>query len=636
MEDAQGVLDEFGEGRNTRVLIVDDQQEIHDDFREMLTVGAAVSSDKLAAAFVPERRPFLPAFELLHATDGEQGCAAISMGQQRGRPVACAYVDIRMPPGIDGVETIRRMRQVDRDVEIVIMTAYTDKSLSEIVGDMELRHKLLYIRKPFAREEIQQSTLSLVVKWNVERALVAGRRQLACSHRRLEAVLDATGDALAMYDGAGRLVFANRRYREVLNVQAEVIEELPREEASSRFVEWSRDPRGWEVEDGRFGGPGSVVEPVAANAGGKPSRGRRSLFYRSEHPVRDADDTFIGDLVVYRDVSREIEIEWMKREMQRLRSEVETIYSFDGIIGASAEMRELCASMKRAVDSDVPVLVVGESGTGKELVAKALHFNGPRRRQPFLAVNCAAVPEDRIESELFGHERGAFAGASARKAGCLEQAAGGTLLLDEVGDLPSALQAKLLCVLQNGEIRRPGGTASVHVDVRIIAATHRDLEAAVSAGTFRSDLFYRLVGFPLAVPPLRDRAGDVVRLADYFLARHALRLGRAVRGISDAAYRRLEEHDWPGNVRELENAICRAIALETTDLLRADHLPGGRGSGEYAAAVPDGLVMPLADVEAQAIARALEVFDHNLTHAAEALGIDRATLQRKLKKQDGA
>ena len=191
MEGAPGVLDEFGEGRNTRVLIVDDQQEIHDDFREMLTVGAAVSSDKLAAAFAPERRPFLPAFELLHATDGEQGCAAISMGQQRGRPVACAYVDIRMPPGIDGVETIRRMRQVDRDVEIVIMTAYTDKSLSEIVGDMELRHKLLYIRKPFAREEIQQSTLSLVVKWNVERALVAGRRQLACSQRRLEAVLDA-------------------------------------------------------------------------------------------------------------------------------------------------------------------------------------------------------------------------------------------------------------------------------------------------------------------------------------------------------------------------------------------------------------------------------------------------------------
>ena len=317
-----GALEAHAEDRNNRVLIVDDQQEIHDDFREMLKAPGR-SSDTLAEAFLPRRRSppprrdFMPELALSHAAGGEAGCALVSEGRERGRPFAVAYVDIRMPPGIDGVETIRRIRQIDRAVEIVIMTAYTDRSLSEIVRDMDLLHKLLYVRKPFAREEIQQITLSLIVKWNVE-------RELAAERRRLEAVLEATGDAVALYDGASRLVFANRRYGRVLGLSAEDLLDLPLDAAAARFKASSGAP-GTPAGDDGSGAGGSVVEPAAADASGGRSGERRprSRFHRSMHPVRDARDAVIGDLVVYRDVSREIEIERLKREVRRLRSEVE-------------------------------------------------------------------------------------------------------------------------------------------------------------------------------------------------------------------------------------------------------------------------------------------------------------------------
>ena len=207
-----------GQG-NRRVLIVDDEQGIHDDFSEMLQPRPPTASDAMAAAFVrrKERRDdFLPKFELLHAHSGEQGCELVRQAREAGRPVAVAYVDIRMPPGMDGVGTIRRIREIDTEIELVIMTAYSAKPLSEIVSDMVLLDKLLYIRKPFAREEIQQISLSLVEKWNVARELAERRRQLLSSYRRLEAVLDATGDAIAMYDVNERVVFANRRYEELV------------------------------------------------------------------------------------------------------------------------------------------------------------------------------------------------------------------------------------------------------------------------------------------------------------------------------------------------------------------------------------------------------------------------------------
>ena len=616
---------------NTRVLVVDDQDQIHDDFREMLLPGrTTTASDDLVAVFMSpasQRNGLqLPPFELLHARSGKEGHAIVKEARESDEPIAVAFVDVRMPPGIDGVETVRRMRTVDRELEVVIMTAYSDKPLAEIIGDMNLLHKLLYIRKPFAREEIQQISLSLVKKWNLERDLAEGRRQLTNSHRRLEAVLDATGDAIAMYDRAERLVFANRWYEALFDIPPDELRKLPMSAAGERFQERSSDLRVPEVAgtDGRIKELG-VVEPPARPAGASAV----PLFYRFTQSVSDNSGRRIGELVVYRDVSREIEIERMKSEVRRLRSELETTYAFSGIIGSSSQMRRVGGLMRRAADSDVSVLVTGESGTGKELVARALHFNGTRRKGPFIAVNCAAVPETLIESEMFGHERGAFSGATARRIGCFEQANGGTLLLDEVGDMPLVLQSKLLRVLQEREVRRVGGVTSVAIDVRVIASTHHDLEAAMRKGAFREDLYYRLAVFPIDIPPLRARREDVPLLAEHFREKHADRLGVGVRSISAAATALLARYDWPGNVRELENVICRSLVLETSDLLQAATLPD-----ELAPSAPPRAPGTLADVERSAIADAMERWGHNLTRAAQELGIHRTTLQRKVIKHD--
>ena len=622
---------EFKDYRNRRVLIVDDQKEIHEDFIEMLTSErSTASTDAMAAAFIDDEERFsLPEFEVLHARSGEHAFEVVRAGKERDRPIAVAFVDIRMPPGIDGLETIRRMREVDRDIELVIMTAYTDKSLPEIVHGMDLIHKVLYIRKPFTREEVQQTTLSLVGKWNIERELVEQRRQLAINHQRLAAVLDATGDAMAMYDPSGCLVFANQACEEVFDLTESALKELSPDALEERFRERFREPTLPELEEGfLFEDGGKLVEENTA--GPVP---HQRLFYRTTAPVYDAGDA-IGSLVVYRDVSKDLEMERMKAEVLRLRTELETTHSFDGIIGTSPPMQQVYALTRRAAESDITVLIRGESGTGKELVAKSFHFHSSRSAGPFLAVNCAAIPETLIESELFGHERGAFTGATGRRIGAFESAKGGTIFLDEVGDMPSALQSKLLRVLQEREIQRVGGTATIPVDVRVIAATNKNLEDAVKAGEFRDDLFYRIAAFPIVIPPLRQRREDIPLLAKHFLNKHAESADRRVSGISTAALRILLQYDWPGNVRELENAIERAVLLETTDVLHAHNLPP-----HMSPVVPSrsdrpaqANVLPLTEVERQALSHALVVANNNITQAARALGINRTTLHRKLKK----
>ena len=587
---------------NNRVLIVDDQREIHADFEEMLrpTHGQPAAADELAAAFVPaehrEADSFLPELELLHANTGEEACSIIAAEREANRPVAVAYVDIRMPPGIDGIETIRRVRRIDRDVEIVIMTAYTDKSLPEIVQDMELLHKLLYIRKPFVHEEIQQITLCLVGKWNVERELADKQRQLAGSHRRLEAVLDATGDAMAMLDGGGRLVFANRAYQRLLDLPEGELRSIAPRELEARVRERFREPALRDVEARFLLDDGNVVETTGA--GQVPEQ---RLYYRSTAAVRNGEGEEIGALVVYRDVSKELEAERMKAEVLRLRSELETGGSFAGIVGGSPAMRHVYALIRQAAEGDITVLVRGESGTGKELVARSFHDHSLRKDGPFVAVDCAAIPETLIESELFGHERGAFTGATTRRIGAFERAAGGTILLDEIGNMPFPLQPRLLRVLQEREVRRVGGTVSIPVDIRVITATNTDLERAVREGAFRHDLYYRIAAFPIVIPPLRDRREDVPLLARHFLERHAARADKALGGISTAAMRLLLQYDWPGNVRELENAVERAVLLETGAVLQAGSLPPAlsprAGTAAGGTRAPAAGVLPLAEAE---------------------------------------
>ncbi len=614
---------------NNRVLIVDDQQDIHQDFREILTPETRHAADGLAEAFSKEApQPSLPAFELQHAYSGEEACALVASANADGKPFAVSYVDIRMQPGMDGVDTIHEIRKIDRDIELVVMTAHSEKSLRDIVQDMAPLHKLLYVRKPFTGEEIQQMTTALVEKYNVSERLAAQEREVSASNRRLQAILDATGDAIALFNLNRRLAFANRRYEELCGAAEGELSEMPLSDATPRL-------RAAELPHGASEPPFESDEDLyelVSEPGGR-------LFRRSETQVTSDDGKLIGRLHIYRDVSKDVQNRRMRAEVQRLRSELEATYSFSGIVGASPAMREVFALMERAAESDLPVLILGESGTGKELVAKALHFNGPRRSEPFVAVNCAALPEMLIESELFGHERGAFTGAHQRRRGAFERAAGGTILLDEIGDMEPSLQGKLLRVLQEREIQRLGADATLAVDVRVITATNQNLEEAMRAGRFRDDLYYRVATIPIKIPPLRERREDIPLLAAHFLEKQTKDSDRTITGISDAALRAMYGHDWPGNVRELENAIGRAILMEPSDTLSEASLqplgkdaPGVAEMTEQEA--PESPIMTLKELERRAVTQALKDSNQNISQAAKLLGIDRTTLHRKLRSMD--
>ena len=309
------------------------------------------------------------------------------------------------------------------------------------------------------------------------------------------------------------------------------------------------------------------------------------------------------------------------------------------IIGRSPRMQRIFRFVSKISPTESAVLITGESGTGKELLASSIHFQSPRAHQPFLAINCGALPENLLESELFGHARGSFTGATSDKKGLFEQADRGTLFLDEIGELAFPSQVKLLRALQAGEIRRVGANSSIRVDVRIISATNRDLREAMEEGTFREDLYYRLNVFQIEIPPLRDRREDIPLLAGFFLDRVAEKMKKTVRGFSEEAQFVLMRYSYPGNVRELENAVQRAVALAEDDVIRPEDLPprfretkqpqieGPKGSLE----IPDGL--SLLDVESIYIQRTLEQVEGNLSEAARRLGVSRSTLWRKLKKR---
>jgi Nif-specific regulatory protein len=292
------------------------------------------------------------------------------------------------------------------------------------------------------------------------------------------------------------------------------------------------------------------------------------------------------------------------------------------IIGRSAPMRELFSMMDRVAGTETTVLVTGESGTGKELVARALHERSGRAKKAFVAVNCAALPESVIESELFGHERGAFTGAQDLRRGRFELADGGTLFLDEIGELSQAVQAKLLRVIQEGEFQRVGGSATLRTDVRVITATNRDLEKEVAESRFRSDLFWRLNVFPLRVPPLRERRSDIVLLADHFAEKHGRRSGKPILRISSPAIDLLVTYHWPGNVRELENCIERAVILSTDSVIHAYHLPPSLQSADSTGTGPAStLDASLARLERELLVEALKICRGNAAAAARRLGV---------------
>ena len=325
-------------------------------------------------------------------------------------------------------------------------------------------------------------------------------------------------------------------------------------------------------------------------------------------------------------------------EVRRLRPLPTEVPDESTIVGASHGMMAVYKSVARAAASDATVLVLGESGTGKEMVARVLHSRSRRSRGPFVPINCAAIPENLLESELFGHEKGAFTGAIGRRIGRFERASGGTLFLDEIGDMSLALQSKILRALQEREIERVGGSNAVPIDVRIVAATNRDLQGAVAEGRFREDLYYRLAVVALTLPPMRERGSDIDLLASHFVAFYAREHARPVRAIAEEVFGVLRLHPWPGNVRQLRNAMERAVVMSDGEVLLPHHLPpdilhppASRGSLDEPGEMP---LVTLEEMEKRMIRRALRETQDNLTMAAERLGIHRNTLRRKIAEYE--
>src|SRR5215212_2773779 len=344
-----------------------------------------------------------------------------------------------------------------------------------------------------------------------------------------------------------------------------------------------------------------------------------------------------------------IEARHLRREVEQVRRERARQFSFDQIVGESPAMKKMLGLAAKVAESEVSsVLLQGESGTGKDLVAKAIHYGSQRSEGPFVAINCAALPATLIESELFGYEKGAFTDAKARKEGLFEQAEGGTLLLDEIGELELSLQAKLLRVLEEGAFRRVGGLRDIPLDVRVLAASNRDLKTESEAGRFRLDLYYRLSIIQIDIPPLRERGDDVLLLSQHYIDTLGARLRRnKVTGLSDEVQEVFRSYDWPGNVRELRNVIERALILEDADKITIEYLPGGllapsraadsstTSSSEARFVLPDQGIS-LDEAELSFVRQAIQRSGGNQTRAAELLGISRDQLRYRLKKLEEA
>ncbi len=328
------------------------------------------------------------------------------------------------------------------------------------------------------------------------------------------------------------------------------------------------------------------------------------------------------------------------KKIKLLQDDMIRKHSFDKIISADERMHEVFDLVTKVLDNDITVLIHGESGTGKELFARAIHYNGIRKDNQFVVVNCASIPRELLESELFGHEKGAFTGAHQRKIGKFEMANGGTIFLDEIAEMEMSLQAKILRVIQEKEFDRVGGNEIIQSDVRIISATNKELDVQVANGNFREDLFYRLSSFPIHLPPLRERRSDILVLTKHFIEKFNKKLNKNVKGVTKRALKLFYDYEWPGNIRELENTLERCMILTNRDMIDRDVLPPQILSGEPGALAlnsdklfePDSPVIPFEKLKEEAIRHALTVTNNNIVDASKKLRIGRATLYRLMEK----
>ena len=332
----------------------------------------------------------------------------------------------------------------------------------------------------------------------------------------------------------------------------------------------------------------------------------------------------------------------LERRVDELNTNLQNEYNFDNIVSADKKMQDVFKMVTKVLNNDITVLINGESGTGKELIARAIHYNGTRKNEPFVVVNSASIPRELLESELFGHERGSFTGAHQKKIGKFELANGGTIFLDEIGDMEMSLQAKILRVIQQKEFERVGGVETIKSDVRIISATNINLKEAVTNRQFREDLFYRLSTFPITIPPLRERRGDIIVLINHFLAEFNKKNDKEIKHITKAALKLLYDYDWPGNVRELENTIERCIILADEDKIDVEVLPPQIQSAEGDSTIDmygplfteDSPIIPFEKLKAEAIKHALRITNGNIVDASKKLNVGRATLYRLMEKYE--
>ncbi len=327
------------------------------------------------------------------------------------------------------------------------------------------------------------------------------------------------------------------------------------------------------------------------------------------------------------------------KEIETLKENIKKEYSFDNIISSDGKMQDVFKLVTKVLNNDITVLIHGESGTGKELIARAIHYNGKRKDKPFIVVNCASIPRELLESELFGHEKGSFTGAHQRKLGKFEIANEGSIFLDEVGELEVLLQAKLLRVIQEKEFERVGGNELIKTNVRIISATNRELKAAVDNKEFREDLYYRLNSFPINIPPLRQRKGDILILAEHFLKIFSERLGKNLKGFTKRALKLIYEYNWPGNIREMENTIERCLIVSEKDMIDIEDLPSHLRSADPAASIEysgslfsDETIIPFEKLKEESIRHALKVTNGNIVEAAKKLQLGRATIYRLMER----
>jgi PAS domain S-box-containing protein len=572
------------------------------------------SFDGMAALEVAqEERPHVPVVFVSGAIGEERAIETLKQG-------ATDYVLkdqlSRLGPAVRRALREAEERRARREAEAALRRAH-----DELEQKVEERTAELQEANAALKEEIEE-------RKRVERAL----RE---SQERLSRIIDSAIDAIISIEPDLEITLFNQAAEEIFQCSADEAECTtldafltdPFEALVRRHIDRHQTRNGDAPEtDGRY---------LAAPEGLKARRRTGETFpvEATLCPVQLPDEDRY--LLILRDVNElkqaEAELDQLESEKTYLQEELKSEYNFDEIVGTSAPMQEVFDAIEQVADTETTVLVTGETGTGKELVARALHDRSARADQVFVKVNCAALSSDLIESELFGHEKGAFTGATEQREGRFELADGGTLLLDEIGELPLETQAKLLRVLQHQEFERVGGSGTIEVDARILAATNRDLEAEVEAGRFRDDLYYRLNIFPIELPPLRERPGDVPLLAEHFCEMYASRTGKEVEGISPNAMAILEGYDWPGNVRELANIIERAVILTRENRIRAEHLSitGNTGSGNAAA------FQTLEEVQRRHIERALERTDGVVggdEGAAQLLGTKRTTLLSRMDR----